>query len=160
MCHQSTLSHGHMWNDHLKSPVVYKTCVNSSRKISTLSGCEPVSPSLIRLPVKAFPARNCQKSPVSPHHLGRRNTLVNIRLVASVPLTLHTDAHLPWYGNSLQTSVPLFHCRLAFRRACHGAHELVSHEAHELPNSCLRNRLCHQVCRVHTRVNHLRGEPA
>ena len=55
----------------------------------------------IRLPVKAFPARHCQKSPISPRHLGRRNTLVN------VPLTLHTDAQLPWYENSLVTSVPL-----------------------------------------------------
>ena len=149
-----SLSLGHMWNDHSNSSVVYKTCVNSSRKISTLSGCEPVSPSRIRLPVSACPARYCQKS----HH-GRRNTLVNIRLVANVPLTLHIDAPLPWYGNSLQTSVPWCHCRLAFRRSCHGAHELVSKEAHELFNSCLRNRLRHQVCQVHTRVNLLRGEP-
>ena len=155
-----SVCHDFTWNDHLNSSFVYNTCVNSFRKISTLSGCEPVSPSRIRLPVKAFNARHCQKSPISPRHLGRRNALVNIRLVASVPLTLHTDAQLPWYGNSLQTSVPLCHCRLAFRRACHGAHELVSHEAHELFNSCLRNRLRHQVCRVHTRVNLLRGEPA
>ena len=97
---------GHMWNDHLNSSVVCKTCVNSSRTISTLSGCEPASPSRIRLLVKAFPALHCQKSPISPRHLGRRNTLVNIRLVASVPLALRTDAQLPWYGNSLQTSVP------------------------------------------------------
>ena len=115
-CHQFTLSLG--WNDHLNSSVVHKTCVNSFRKFSTLSGCEPVSPSRIRLPVKAFPARHCQKSPISPRHLGRRNTLVNIRLVANVPLTLHTDAQLPWFGNSLQTSVPLRHCPLAFRRDC------------------------------------------
>ena len=82
----------------------------------------------IRLPVRAFPLRHCQKSPISPRHLGRRNTLVNIRLIANVPQTLHTDAQLPWYGNSLLTSVPLCLCRLAFRRACRGAHELVSHE--------------------------------
>ena len=160
VCHQFKPPFGHMWNDHLNSSVVYKTCGNSSRKISTLSGCEPVSLSRIRLPVKAFPARHCQTSPIPPRHLGRRNTLVNIRLVAKVPLTLHTDAQLPWYGNSLQTSGPLCHCRLAFRRACHGVHELVFHEAHDLINSCLRNRLRHHVCRVHTRVNLLRGEPA
>ena len=160
VCHQFTLSLGHMWKDHLNSSVVHKTCVNSSRKMSTLSGCEPVSPSRMRLPVRAFPARHCQKSPISPRHLGRRNTLVNIRLVANVQLTLQTDAQLPWYGNSLLTSVPLCHCRLAFRRACRGAHELVSHEAHKLFNSYLRNRLRHQVCRVHTRVNLLRGESA
>ena len=111
-------------------------------------------------PVKAFPARHCQKSPISPRHLGRRNTMVNIRLVATVPLTLHTDAQLPWCGNSLQTPVPLCRCRLAFRRACHGAHELVSLEARELFNSCLQNWLRHQVFRDHTRVNLLRGEPA
>ena len=107
-----------------------------------------------------FLARHCQKSPISPRHLGQRDTLVNIRLVANVPLTLHADPQLPWYGISLLTSVPLCECRLAFRRACRGAHELGSHEAHELFNSCLGNRLHHQVCLVHTRVNLLRGEPA
>ena len=45
VCHQFTFPLGHMWNDHSNSSVVYKTCVNSSREISTLSGCEPVSPS-------------------------------------------------------------------------------------------------------------------
>ena len=75
----------------------------------------------IRLSARVFPSRYCQKSPISPRHLGRRNTLVNIRLVASVPLTLHTDAQLQWYGKSLPTSVTLCHCRLAFRRVCHGA---------------------------------------
>ena len=34
-----------------------------------------------------------------------------------------------------------------FGCACHGAHELVSHEAHELFNSCLRNPLRHLVSR-------------
>ena len=81
-------------------------------------------------------------------------------LVVNVPLTHCTVAQLPWYGNSLQTSVLLCHCRLSFRRACHGAHELVSHEAQELFYSCLRNRLRHQVCGDHTRVDLLRGEPA
>ena len=65
VCHQFTLCLGHMWNDHLNSSVVYKTCVNSCR------------------------------------HFGRRNTLLNIHVVANVPLTLHTHAELPWYGNSL-----------------------------------------------------------
>ena len=100
VCHQFTL------RKTFRCPQNLQTCVNSSRKMSTLSGCEPVSPSRIRLPVKAFPARHCQKSPNSPRHLGRRNTLVNIRLVANVPLTLQTDAQLPWFGNSFQTSVP------------------------------------------------------
>ena len=158
MCHQFTLLLGHLWNDHLNSSV-------STKLASThLTKCPPsldVNPSRrhlprIRLPVRAFPARHCQKSPIAPYHLGRRNTLVNIRLVANVPLTLHTDAQL---SNSLLTSIPLCHCRLPFRRACHGAHELVSHKAHELFNPCLRNRLRHQVCRIHARVNHLRGEP-
>ena len=45
VCHQFTLSLGHMWNDHLNNSVVHKTCVNSCHKISSLSGCEPVSPS-------------------------------------------------------------------------------------------------------------------
>ena len=152
----------HMWNDHLNNSVVYKLASTHLAKFPPSLDVNPSRRHLprIRLPVRAFPARHCQKSPISPRHLGRRSTLVNIRLVANVPLTLHTDAQLPWYGNSLQTSVPLCHCRLAFRRACHGAHELVSHEAHELFNSCFRNRLRHQVCRVHTRVNLLRGEPA
>ena len=105
VCHQFTFSLGHMWNDHLNSSVVYKTCVNSSRKMSTVSGCEPVSPSRIRLPMKAFPARHCQKLSISLTILVNA-IKVNISLVASVPLTLHTDEQLPWYGKSLQTSVP------------------------------------------------------
>ena len=119
VCHQFTLSLGHMWNDPLHSLVVYKTCVNSSRKMSTLSGCEPVSPSRIRLPVKAIPARHCQKSPISPRHLGRRNTQVNIRLVAHVPLTLHTDAQLvrefPPDGSTCVSLSPGLSTRLSWR---------------------------------------------
>ena len=142
VCHQFTLLLGHMSNDHLNSSVVYKTYVNSSHKISTLSGCEPVLPS-------SATDSSCEgiSCKTMPEIADFTSPSWSTQYTGHFPsLTLHTDAHLPWYGNALLTSVPLCHCRLAFRRACRGTHELVPHEATGLFNSCLRNRLRHQVC--------------